>query len=125
MSCSLTRCSLARKCSVIVGYMLSILGVPAAALVVTCVCGGVGPGACTPVVSILLSQLSCKFSSEGLREERKKKIRISRGCKGANESTVSATTANSAGAPPRSPAPVSTEDRSGVGGSSDGQDEQK
>ena len=44
---------------------------------------------------------------------------------GANESTVSATTANSTGAPPRSPAPVSTEDRSGVGGSSDGQDEQK
>jgi len=28
------------------------------------------------------------------------------------------------GAPPRFPAPVSTEDRSGVGGSSDGQDEQ-
>ncbi len=38
--------------------------------------------------------------------------------------TVSATTANSAGAPPRSPTPVSAEDRSGVGGSSDGQDEQ-
>jgi hypothetical protein len=36
---------------------------------------------------------------------------------------VSATIANSAGTPPRSPAPVSTEDRSVVGGSSDGQDE--
>ena len=38
--------------------------------------------------------------------------------------TVFATTANLVGAPPRCPASVSTEDRSGVGGSSDGQDEQ-
>jgi hypothetical protein len=42
----------------------------------------------------------------------------------SRQPTVSATTANSAEAPPRSPAPMSTEDRSGVGGSSDGQDEQ-
>jgi len=34
------------------------------------------------------------------------------------------TNANSAEAPPRSSAPVSTKDRSGVGGSSDGQNEQ-
>jgi hypothetical protein len=38
--------------------------------------------------------------------------------------TVYASTANLAGAPTRSRAPVSTEGRSGVGGSSDGQDEQ-
>jgi hypothetical protein len=43
----------------------------------------------------------------------------------SRQPTVPATTANSAGAPPRFPAPVSTEDRSGVGGSSDGQDEQR
>ena len=42
----------------------------------------------------------------------------------SRQPTVSATTASSAEAPPRSPAPMSTEDRSGVGGSSDGQDEQ-
>jgi hypothetical protein len=39
-------------------------------------------------------------------------------------STVSATTANLAEAPPRSPAPVSTEGRSWVGGFSDAQTEQ-
>ena len=38
--------------------------------------------------------------------------------------TVSATTAISAGASPRTPAPVPTEDQSGVVGLSDGQDEQ-
>ena len=40
------------------------------------------------------------------------------------QQTAPSTTANSAGAPPRSPAPVSTEGRRGVGGSLDGQDEQ-
>jgi hypothetical protein len=43
----------------------------------------------------------------------------------SRQPTVPATTATSAGAPPRSPAPVSTEGRSRVGGSSDGQDEQR
>jgi len=42
----------------------------------------------------------------------------------SRQPTVPATTANSAGDPPRSPAPVSTEGRSGAGGSSDHQDEQ-
>ena len=42
----------------------------------------------------------------------------------SRQKTVSATTANLSEAPPRSPAPVSTEDRSGVRGLSDGQDEQ-
>ncbi len=42
----------------------------------------------------------------------------------SRQPTVSDNTAISAEAPPRSPAPVSTEERSGVGGSSDGQDEQ-
>jgi hypothetical protein len=42
----------------------------------------------------------------------------------SRQPTVSSTTANSAEAPLRSPAPVSTQDRSGVGGSSGGQDEQ-
>jgi len=42
----------------------------------------------------------------------------------SRQPTAPSTTATSAGAPPRSPAPVSTEGRSGVGGSSDGQDEQ-
>ena len=42
----------------------------------------------------------------------------------SRQPTVLATTVKSAEAPPRSPAPVSAEDRSGVGGPSDGQDEQ-
>jgi hypothetical protein len=42
----------------------------------------------------------------------------------SRQPTVPATTATSAGAQPRSPATVPTEGRSGVGGSSDGQDEQ-
>jgi hypothetical protein len=43
----------------------------------------------------------------------------------SRQPTVPDTTANSAGAPPRFPAPVSTEGRSGVGVSSDSQDEQR
>ena len=62
-------------------------------------------------------QIACafKFDSPYLRTTESTSSR---------QPTVSATTANSAGDPPRSPASVSTEDRSGVGGSSDGQDEQ-
>jgi len=41
----------------------------------------------------------------------------------SRQQTVSATTANLAETPPRSPAPVSTGDRSGVGRSSDGNNE--
>jgi hypothetical protein len=61
----------------------------------------------------------CQFSSTLKTKVRNLGLRVQ-----TRQPTVPANTANSAGAPPRSPAQVSTEDQSRVGGSSDGQDEQ-
>jgi hypothetical protein len=71
-------------------------------------------------------RLSGPLGEEGYRDGKVRNLglRTDPNPTSSRQPTVPANTANSAGAPPRSPAQVSSEDQSGVGGSSDGQDEQ-